>query len=96
LVEEESSLDAGDDGQYDRKNGDYTGPDREPPFIRRFIEAITLVSCAGYAGWRAGDSFYNERGLVGAAWIVIGLTIGGGGMGLFLLNGFPSTWGWIL
>jgi hypothetical protein len=42
----------------------------------------------------AGEYFYRERFLLGAAALCGGWLLAGGSLGLLWLTYYPSTWGW--
>lgn len=77
-------------GYYHENPGRYS----EPPFVRRFLEALPCipisVGCALGGGLCLARRKYRRGiALIGMAWM-----IAWGGMGIVLLNLWPSTWEW--
>ena len=64
--------------------------------IRRFCFAgLSLFGCLGLSlrGW---GYLYDERFLLGAAWLIASLLVGCLGMGLWVATAIPATWGWLI
>jgi hypothetical protein len=64
-----------------------------PPFGRRFLLMVLGVVGGLILASNAPD---DDRVLLGAACIGGGCLLIAAGFGLWLLNGFPATWGWLL
>lgn len=77
-------------------NGSDVGAYHAPPILRRLCLAIlSLLGCI-LLSIRGSSYLYDERFLLGAAYLVFSFLVAIAGMGLFVATGSPATWGWWL
>lgn len=69
---------------------------REPPIERRFFVMLVMLVSGLCFAFRGGECFYDKRRLLSAAYVWSGVLLCFGGLGVWFLNVFPRTWGWLL
>jgi len=83
-------------GSKQSERGVNQSPSRysDPPFVRRFLVALLFIPLGFGCALCGGEYFYRKRILLGAALAGVGFLSLCAGLGLIMLNHWPSTWEW--
>lgn len=83
-------------GEDHPRGGEYYGPRRysEPPFVRRFYEALAVIPLSMGFIFLSGYQFYRGRYGAGIALLIGGWLIFCGGIVIISLTMWPTTWEW--
>ena len=82
--------------QHQGEERDSPGKDHKQPVGRRFFLALLSLLGTFFCSLRGWEHLYNERRIIGAAWLSGAVLLGLFGMSLWWATGFRSTWGWIV
>ena len=96
LPHEQKNLNTSNNYQAEGKQSQQSSINRQPPFGRRFCIALVSIFFGLIWSLFGGNALYDKRHLLGAALILEGWFLAGGGILLYWLTFCPSTWGWFL
>lgn len=95
LLGESNQTNGGDHQSY-RASSEHRGKIQQSPLYRRFLLALIFIFGCLWCAWRGWQYFYDDRGVLSAAWLTGAVLCGLSGMGLMLVTRWEWSWAWII